>query len=97
MNIQEFQQSLPNVTQACTALSKQFPNDPMIGSICAQLNFLTSWNENGMNWNEGELTKLNFGLLASKSVDEGNRSLAQLLYRLANFIDDSIKTKGTSR
>jgi hypothetical protein len=86
MNNQDFRLALTESIPACRQLGIRYPEDPMISSILAQLNFLNEWQESGIDWKERRLKELNFGLLASKSIDEDDLQLAQVLYRMANYI-----------
>jgi hypothetical protein len=60
--------------------------DPMIGSIQRQLRFVKQWTTGGIRPAQEDLNKLNFGLMASRSVDDTDQPLAQELYELADYL-----------
>jgi hypothetical protein len=60
--------------------------DPMIGSIQRQLRFVKQWTTGGVRPAQDDLNKLNFGLMASRAVDDTDQPLAQELYKLASYL-----------
>jgi len=89
MNTLEFQRALAKADEACKRFDAAYPGDRMIQSILAQLDFIKEWENAGRDWTDVRLKKLNFGLLASKGIDAEDRTLAQLLYEIANYIDEN--------
>jgi hypothetical protein len=61
-------------------------SDPMIGSIQRQLRFVKQWTMGGVRPAQDDLNKLNFGLMASRAVDDTDQALAQELYTLASYL-----------
>jgi len=89
MNALEFRPSVNKADEACKRFGTVYPGDRLIQSILAQLDFLKKWDDSGGDWTDDRLKKLNFGLLASKGIDAEDRTVAQILYELANYIDEN--------
>lgn len=69
-------------------LCRQYPDDPMLGSIQRQLQYVAEWTHNGKKPSDEQVKRLSFGVMASRAVDEIDQGLAQQLYRLANYLDE---------
>ena len=63
------------------------PGDTWLLSIQRQLDAVAGWTRGGQWPERAQVEKLSFGVLASRSVDELDPELAQLLYRLAGELD----------
>jgi hypothetical protein len=61
-------------------------SDPMIGSIQRQLRFVEEWTREGQRPEQDEIDRLNFGLMASRAVDDTNQDLANQLYELSSYL-----------
>ncbi len=64
------------------------PDDQMLLSIAAQLDFVLEWSQKGAYLDEPRLDDLNFGLMASHSVEDLDPPLAMQLYHLKGEIDN---------
>jgi len=60
--------------------------DPAVGSIQRQLRFVQQWTTGGVRPAQDGLDKLTFGQMASRSVDDTDRKLAEELYELADYL-----------
>jgi hypothetical protein len=85
-NRQEFHKFLSLATERVSELSVTYPKDSFLGSILRQLNFVQQWTNNGQNLKKEDVEKLNFGLMASKSVADIDEDCADLLHELSYFL-----------
>jgi hypothetical protein len=60
------------------------PEDGALKSVQAQLGAVHAWTRGGREPGQGEKDSLNFGMIASRALD--NYDVADDLYRLASFI-----------
>ena len=65
-------------------LASEMPDDQPVASIKNQLAAVYTWTRKGRCPEQGEKDTLNFGLLASRYLDEDD--LCQDLYKLASYI-----------
>jgi hypothetical protein len=85
-SFQEFDQRLAKAMTGMDALIAKYPGDPALESIKKQLEALHSWTRDGKKPAQADKDKLNFGLLASRNVDELDADLARDLYALASYV-----------
>jgi hypothetical protein len=83
----EFERRLQAAIPLVAALAKQAPEREIL-SIHQQLLALETWTRGGQKPTQPQKDDLNFGLLASRAVDEMDPRLAQELYALASFVTD---------
>lgn len=88
LSSEPFRDDVAAAKEGVTILLGSYPGDPMLKSILVQLDFLIGWSTNGADPTDNQLEKLNFGLMASHSVEELDAGLAMHLYHLAGEIDD---------
>jgi len=92
-NFDDFKDKLITAKEKVSALSTAFSDDNMLKSIYMQLCFLDEWVKHGASPLEEKLEKMNFGLLASKVVDQEDSELASQIYLLANYVDDIVESR----
>ena len=81
----EFRTRLIDAMQRVDELFAKDP-DPMIGSIQRQLRHVEQWTREGERPRQDQLDLLNFGLMASRAVDDTDRRLAVDLYELKSYL-----------
>jgi hypothetical protein len=81
----EFRVRLIDAMHAVDQLVAKDP-DPMIGSIQRQLRFVEQWTRGGNRPQQDQIDKLNFGLMASRAVDDTDQKLANELYDLSSYL-----------
>lgn len=86
-NYWEFEVALQKAIAGMQKLAEQYPGDSFLESIQRQLQHVAQWTQGGKRPQDEQIKKLSFGVMASKSVDEIDPDLAQILYRLAYFLD----------
>ena len=67
-------------------VASAYPDDTGLESIVKQLEATEQWTRGGTPPTREQKGRLNFGLLASKYLDEIDSDLAQRLYNIAEFI-----------
>ncbi|UQA62012.1 immunity protein Tsi6 family protein [Polyangium aurulentum] len=82
----EFDRRLGDAMKGIDALAAQYPEERAIQSIKLQLEALHGWTRGGRKPEQVEKDRLNFGLLASRFVDEIDSKLAGELYQLASYV-----------
>jgi hypothetical protein len=92
-SFREFLTALDGAIAGMKSLIEKFPGDAFLESILRQITIVREWMQAGKWPNSEERRKLSFGVMASKAVDELDPDLAQLLYRIANFIDQQAPVK----
>ncbi len=65
----------------------QYPDDRMLASIEKQLEAVDIWTHNdGVPISQEQLERLNFGLLASKAVEDLDETLADELHDMSSYV-----------
>jgi hypothetical protein len=77
---------LRQTIQDMKGIVASFPGDTSLQSILEQLKAAEQWTCHGQPPTLDQKGTLNFGLLASKYLDEVDQSLAQRIYDIASFI-----------
>ena len=81
----EFERRLKGAIVIIDELASEVPEGATI-SIQKQLHALEEWTVGGAKPTQDQKDSLNFGLLASRYVDDIDQSLAQELYSLASYV-----------
>ena len=82
----EFRAALAAARTGVERLRTRLPDDRPIHSVQLQLAALDEWTEDGVAPSQDQKDQLNFGLLASREIDEIGSDLAQQLYALASHV-----------
>jgi len=81
---EEFDQLLAGARAAMDAMSIAEPDDSAIASVKRQLESVYGWTRGGRCPTQDEKDQLNFGLIASRELD--NYPVAASLYELASYV-----------
>jgi hypothetical protein len=84
-SVPEFQRRLAAARPRVDAVVQQTP-EPALRSIQLQLEALEGWTKGGQPPAQPDKDRLNFGLLASRHLDDLDAPLAQELYALASWV-----------
>jgi hypothetical protein len=84
--VADFQTTLAEAIPGMRKVLEDYPDDRALKSILLQLEALKQWTANDVPPTLEQKGRLNFGLLASKFLDEVDRGLAEKIYELANFL-----------
>src|SRR5512133_1045754 len=82
----EFEPRLRIALEKMQALQHLEGDEPFYGSIVRQLQAVQQWTEGGRRPTQDDLDNLTFGAMASRTVDEVDRPLANELYELSDFL-----------
>jgi hypothetical protein len=82
----EFQRRLAEALEKVSALLAQHAGERELRSIHLQLEALAGWTAGGQKPTQEQKDRLNFGLLASRHLDDLDQPLAQELYALASWV-----------
>ena len=83
----EFDSELAKAIGQMNKLAMEYRGDTFIESIQRQLKFVYDWTRGGKRPSEENLTKLSFGVMADRAVNDIDPQLAGVLYRIANYLD----------
>ena len=81
---EDFDRLLATARAEIARLAAESPDDGAIDSVRLQLDALHDWTRGGRCPGQGEKDKLNFGLIASRELDD--YSVAPDLYALSSFV-----------
>ncbi|RYD38873.1 MAG: hypothetical protein EOP87_00510 [Verrucomicrobiaceae bacterium] len=81
-----FRDDVQAAQQGVSVYLAKYPTDRMLKSICVQLDYIIEWSEKGAWPEDPKLDKLNFGLMASHTLEALDPVLAMQLYLLSNEI-----------
>ena len=87
LSTQAFRDEVEAAKEGVSVYLSSYPDDQMLQSILAQLQYVTEWSSKGADSTDPKLEILNFGLMASHAVEELDPGLAMHLYHLAGEID----------
>jgi hypothetical protein len=82
----ELVQQLDKAIEDTRRIATQYSGDRALQSIVLQLEAAKKWTSGGHPPTLEQKGRLNFGLLASKYLDEIDSDVAQRLYNIAEFI-----------
>jgi hypothetical protein len=83
-SFEEFDQLLATARAELETMFMAEPDDGAIVSVKRQLDALHGWTRGGRCPSQDEKDQLNFGLIASRALD--NYPVADTLYELASFV-----------
>jgi hypothetical protein len=81
----EFRSRLVEATKRLETLMKRDP-DPSYASILKQIQQVAEWTSKGFRPRDEDLTRLSFGMLASRNLDDTDQPLARELYMIADTL-----------
>lgn len=84
----EFDAMLADARGRMNKLVLANPGDAFLDSIVRQLGFVFDWTRGGKRPTDEQIKKLSFGVMGSRAVDELDPELANMLYALANYLDN---------
>lgn len=84
-SVAEFQRRLHDAIARLVPVVAQVPERELL-SIQKQLEALESWTKGGQKPTQAQKDELNFGLLASRYLDEIDQKLAQELYSISSWV-----------
>jgi len=86
---QAFRDDVSAAKEGVEMLLKAHRDDQMLASIAAQLDFVLTWSETGADLNHPQLGDLNFGLMASHSVEDLDAELSMHLHLISHEINEA--------
>ena len=81
----EFERRLKDALAHIDDVAREMPEREIL-SIQKQLYALDQWTSHGAKPTQDQKDSLNFGLLASRYLDDVDQPLAQELYSIASFV-----------
>jgi hypothetical protein len=87
-SVSDFGAALAEARGQMNNLAMKYPGDDFLDSIVRQLAFVFEWTNGGHRPTDEQIKKLSFGVMASRAVHELDPNLAELLYALADFLDN---------
>jgi hypothetical protein len=84
--IEEYEEQLRRAVPDMKKVLERYPTDRALQEILAQLELLQKWTSHGEPPTLEQKAELNFGLIASKYLDDADQDLAQRLYAIASFL-----------
>lgn len=81
----EFERRLKDALASIDDLARETPEGAIL-SIQKQLHALEEWTHGGTKPTQIQKDSLNFGMLASRYIDDLDQYLAQELYSLASYV-----------
>lgn len=83
---EQFDALLQQTRRKIAELHQGFPDDASLHSVHLQLNALHEWTRDGRNPEQFEKDRLNFGLIASRELDDAYPEVCPALYELASYV-----------
>jgi len=85
-SFEEFDRILQQARADIAGLHAEVPDDQPLHSVHLQLEALHNWTRDGRQPTQDEKDRLNFGLIASRNLDDLCPDVCSVLYKLASYV-----------